>query len=579
MTLIDSSFSKAAEIARAKAVAPVQPQVVLKRKLWHESEDQAVVKARRQLRELALEDKEVAKPDTSTPSWYDATQVRLKARIHLVHPAPETEPLHQSVPEVKLDQLRTHRRTKQRHGFRQKPKHVLFHATGVKNAQVLRWPELLCFARNHCRFSGVAQRQKLHLQGGTSKMKDAQDWGFDESQRMGLKVVKTAGIAFDGKVGQARETAARSGQAGEHGVDERYMEKDEEADWKRQCRLRAIDEWFQDGVDVSRSSGLQPVENFIKTWNDATFNSDSVEGIRVQFERRVNVFGHFSQFPPLGLRSTAPLKHLSMAAPSSETFVWFEERPVVIHVPQAPIFYGPHWPFTVARPITLAFDAATEGNRSRRRIQNRSYQRFFPANLHGSSGHPDVLLVADMTVIIGLPAELRRILESRKIVKLGVGLNSDASILYKDFGVDSFNLRDLGYMIRIAYPERFADECNNVSLQACVEHIFSLTLSKQLRKYDWRSRYSPPGASNRDAVIHYAAADAEATLMMNRPIQLAVRDKAIFLHRHLPSYWYTYHYVQDACVRILLDWNNEVVGWKWTICPWYAKGKFSGYWE
>ncbi|KAK7031791.1 hypothetical protein R3P38DRAFT_3187513 [Favolaschia claudopus] len=61
MTLIDSSFSKAAEIARAKAVAPVQPQVVLKRKLWHESEDQAVVKARRQLRELALEDKEVAK--------------------------------------------------------------------------------------------------------------------------------------------------------------------------------------------------------------------------------------------------------------------------------------------------------------------------------------------------------------------------------------------------------------------------------------------------------------------------------------------------------------------------------------
>ncbi|KAK7000966.1 ribonuclease H-like domain-containing protein [Favolaschia claudopus] len=237
-----------------------------------------------------------------------------------------------------------------------------------------------------------------------------------------------------------------------------------------------------------------------------------------------------------------------MAAPSSETFVWFEERPVVIHVPQAPIFYGPHWPFTVARPITLAFDAATVNH-------HLAHQTCMV-----QVATPDVLLVADMTVIIGLPAELRRILESRKIVKLGVGLNSDASILYKDFGVDSFNLRDLGYMIRIAYPERFADECNNVSLQACVEHIFSLTLSKQLRKYDWRQGIPPPGASNRDAVIHYAAADAEATLMMNRPIQLAVRDKAIFLHRHLPSYWYTYHYVQDACVRILLDWNNEVVG-------------------
>ncbi|KAK7028255.1 ribonuclease H-like domain-containing protein [Favolaschia claudopus] len=279
-----------------------------------------------------------------------------------------------------------------------------------------------------------------------------------------------------------------------------------------------------------------------------------------------------------------------MAAPSSETFVWFEERPVVIHVPQAPVFYGPHWPFTVARPITLAFDAATVNHHLAHVSEGMEIGldvefKIDPTNASSQQtcmvqvATPDVLLVADMTVIIGLPAELRRILESRKIVKLGVGLNSDASILYKDFGVDSFNLRDLGYMIRIAYPERFADECNNVSLQACVEHIFSLTLSKQLRKYDWRQGIPPPGASNRDAVIHYAAADAEATLMMNRPIQLAVRDKAIFLHRHLPSYWYTYHYVQDACVRILLDWNNEVVGWKWTICPWYAKGKFSGYWE
>ncbi|KAK6993069.1 hypothetical protein R3P38DRAFT_3224048 [Favolaschia claudopus] len=61
LNLIDASFSKAAERSRAKVVIPTPAPVVLKRKLWHEAEDKEVVRARRQLRELALEDQETEK--------------------------------------------------------------------------------------------------------------------------------------------------------------------------------------------------------------------------------------------------------------------------------------------------------------------------------------------------------------------------------------------------------------------------------------------------------------------------------------------------------------------------------------
>ncbi|KAK7040606.1 hypothetical protein R3P38DRAFT_2769081 [Favolaschia claudopus] len=56
LTLLDATFSKAAELARSQAYKPTPPKQVLKRKVWYEEEDLEVHSTRRRFKDLRLED-------------------------------------------------------------------------------------------------------------------------------------------------------------------------------------------------------------------------------------------------------------------------------------------------------------------------------------------------------------------------------------------------------------------------------------------------------------------------------------------------------------------------------------------
>ncbi|KAK6974080.1 hypothetical protein R3P38DRAFT_3239941 [Favolaschia claudopus] len=56
LTLLDASFSKAAEVARSRAYKPSPSRQVLKRKVWYEREDPDVHNTRRRFKDLRLEE-------------------------------------------------------------------------------------------------------------------------------------------------------------------------------------------------------------------------------------------------------------------------------------------------------------------------------------------------------------------------------------------------------------------------------------------------------------------------------------------------------------------------------------------
>ncbi|KAK7054074.1 hypothetical protein R3P38DRAFT_3171588 [Favolaschia claudopus] len=56
LTLLDASFSKAAEVAKSHAYKPAPPRQLLKRKVWYEQEDSDVHITRRRFKDLRLEE-------------------------------------------------------------------------------------------------------------------------------------------------------------------------------------------------------------------------------------------------------------------------------------------------------------------------------------------------------------------------------------------------------------------------------------------------------------------------------------------------------------------------------------------
>ncbi|KAK6993067.1 ribonuclease H-like domain-containing protein [Favolaschia claudopus] len=271
-------------------------------------------------------------------------------------------------------------------------------------------------------------------------------------------------------------------------------------------------------------------------------------------------------------------------------FDWNDEPPVVFPLDLPPVFYGPYFPYRLNR-LPVVARTAQDADDLLQHVEPGMVVGLdieFKAQLEpGQTRHictiqiatPLKLVVIDMSAIPVLPIVLQWILESSGILKVGVGMQNDGAFLHRDFNIVTRGLCDVGFMIRIAYPERFARVANNVSLQSCVEHVFSLVLPKNMRRtYDWRLGIPAPGDSQYLEVVHYAAADAEAALELYYPVLEAVEAKARFLRRHLPRYWYTYNSFGGQAVCIVADANGDFLPWSWTICPWYVGGVFTGYW-
>jgi len=104
--------------------------------------------------------------------------------------------------------------------------------------------------------------------------------------------------------------------------------------------------------------------------------------------------------------------------------------------------------------------------------------------------------------VTAYPTELRRVLESRSIKKVGVGLAKDINVLWDDLRSDMKHLVDVGLMAKLALAEKYGKSpYTNLGLNTSVEDILGYTISKELTTSDWaadvlsdeqiRCKYSP----------------------------------------------------------------------------------------
>ncbi|KAK6972183.1 ribonuclease H-like domain-containing protein [Favolaschia claudopus] len=205
-----------------------------------------------------------------------------------------------------------------------------------------------------------------------------------------------------------------------------------------------------------------------------------------------------------------------------------------------------------------------------------------PNNRHITSiqiATPIHLVVIDMRNLNTLPAELHRILSSPDIIKLGVGLQNDTTMLWRDFHVALHRFMDIGFMLRVACPEMYPNGAGNVSLQACVLHVFERLIPKtSSTSYDWSLGVPAVVDPRYTELVTYAALDAEAPLALYKPIRLLLLQKTIAMGRPLPEYWYTFGYNNGNYTRSHPNCRGRDQVWSFVLCPWFAGGDFNGYW-
>ncbi|KAJ6447833.1 ribonuclease H-like domain-containing protein [Mycena vitilis] len=148
----------------------------------------------------------------------------------------------------------------------------------------------------------------------------------------------------------------------------------------------------------------------------------------------------------------------------------------------------------------------------------------------------DEVWVMDMWKIRAFPYELRRVLESPNIAKVGVGLNSDILVFWDDMRFEMGNMVDAGMMARLLLAEKYPKgSFNNLALKTCVEDILGNSMDKELSDSNW-------GASKLSyEQKEYAAMDAMASLRVYRSVAGPLEEMGMGRGIQIPSAWYTFN--------------------------------------
>ncbi|KAJ7178783.1 ribonuclease H-like domain-containing protein [Mycena crocata] len=191
----------------------------------------------------------------------------------------------------------------------------------------------------------------------------------------------------------------------------------------------------------------------------------------------------------------------------------------------------------------------------------------------------DRVWLLNMNVIKAFPAQLRRILVSHDIAKVGFGLVSDIPVLWYDLGTDVNNFVDVGLMTRLTFmDEKYADQTYNfLSLKTAVQDVLGLKIDKDLQKSNWR------GDDNGDLSEEqrkYAAIDAQASLRCYEVIAPLLLAKSARLQTtvngSIPASWYTFNGRLAHPVRTRPNCSGIYAPWT-PVCTWFNGGKFQGY--
>ncbi|KAJ7511763.1 ribonuclease H-like domain-containing protein [Mycena galericulata] len=184
----------------------------------------------------------------------------------------------------------------------------------------------------------------------------------------------------------------------------------------------------------------------------------------------------------------------------------------------------------------------------------------------------EIVYIIDVKLMRGFPRELRRIVESNTIAKVGVGLNTDGRVLWDETGIDASNFVDVGLMAKYGDPERYMDEDGTgISLERSVRDILGFYLDKTHRTdWEWDNGMS-------SAQLLYAGLDAQASLEVYLEVKELIHTKAQSLGRIIPEDWYTFDCLEGKPVRRQQTVRGDRLQWASNLCPWYKKGRFQGY--
>ncbi|KAJ7482338.1 ribonuclease H-like domain-containing protein [Mycena galericulata] len=167
----------------------------------------------------------------------------------------------------------------------------------------------------------------------------------------------------------------------------------------------------------------------------------------------------------------------------------------------------------------------------------------------------------NMKRIKAFPKELKRILTSSSVALAGVGLLSDAAVVWEDLRVDMQQLVDVGLMTRLYKPEDFPEEpFQNVALDVAAHKILKIVIDKSRQKtVDWAKEPS-------DIDLRYAAIDAAACLRLYEILCTALRIKEASLGKQIPVGWYTYHMTEGEPTRLEKSYRGSIIPWSTKDC-------------
>ncbi|KAJ7459523.1 ribonuclease H-like domain-containing protein [Mycena galericulata] len=177
----------------------------------------------------------------------------------------------------------------------------------------------------------------------------------------------------------------------------------------------------------------------------------------------------------------------------------------------------------------------------------------------------EYVLIMNLKKMSIMPDQLKCIIESKGILKVGTGFINDAKAFWESLGWSPRSLVEIGHMIRLAFPERYAEMAGPVSLETLVQDLLGLPLDKGPQRSQWDLISEASGLE-----IEYAGLDAQASLecydLLAAPTG-PLQTKARSLQRYIPDDWYTFHWVDGEPVRIEPDYLGRPCPWNYTVCP------------
>ncbi|KAJ7934483.1 ribonuclease H-like domain-containing protein [Mycena leptocephala] len=165
--------------------------------------------------------------------------------------------------------------------------------------------------------------------------------------------------------------------------------------------------------------------------------------------------------------------------------------------------------------------------------------------------------VLDMWKIKAFPTELRRILTSPDIAKVGVGLtSSNIGVIWDDLRTEMKMLVDAGLMAKLYLVEKHEKG----------EELLGYNIKNEESASEWAADELSAEQKN------YTAIDAAASLRLYEYLALALKRRNKEIDSAIPRAWYTFSTKMGEPTRLKRGPDGAEMVWRTSDCTWDSTG-------